>query len=34
LHLSGGNQGAAASLLGLSRQALNKRLARKASNGS
>ncbi len=33
LHLSGGNQGAAASLLGLSRQALNKRLTRKGSDG-
>ena len=33
LQLSGGNQGAAASLLGLSRQALNKRLTRKGSNG-
>jgi DNA-binding NtrC family response regulator len=34
LHLSGGNQGAAASLLGLSRQALNKRLTRKGPNGN
>ena len=34
LNLAGGNQGAAASLLGISRQALNKRLTRRAPEGS
>ncbi|HEY6872319.1 MAG TPA: sigma-54 dependent transcriptional regulator [Geobacteraceae bacterium] len=33
LNISGGNQGAAAGLLGISRQALNKRLSRKGGGG-